>query len=92
LAQISTAQSSYAWTYRVSKAALNMAVVAAQTDYPKATFIALCPGWVQTDMGGPGAPLTVEASVSAMRATLAQVTRQDQAKFLHHDGQPYPSW
>ena len=92
LAQISTAQSSYAWNYRVSKAALNMAVVAAQSDYPKATFIALCPGWVQTDMGGPSAPLTVEASVSAMRATLANVTSKDKAKYLHHDGQPYPSW
>jgi NAD(P)-dependent dehydrogenase (short-subunit alcohol dehydrogenase family) len=92
LAQISTAQSSYAWTYRVSKAALNMAVVAAQADYPKAILIALCPGWVKTDMGGPSAPLTVEASVSAMRATLANLTPKDKAKFLHHDGQPYPSW
>ena len=92
LAQISTAQSSYAWAYRVSKAALNMAVVAAQADYPKAILIALCPGWVKTDMGGPSAPLTVEASVSAMRATLAKLTPKDKAKFLHHDGQPYPSW
>ena len=92
LAQISTASSSYAWTYRVSKAALNMAVVAAQADYPKAILIALCPGWVQTDMGGPSAPLTVEASVRAMRATLAKLTPKDKAKFLHHDGQPYPSW
>lgn len=92
LAQISTASSSYAWTYRVSKAALNMAVVAAQADYPKAILIALCPGWVQTDMGGPSAPLTVEASVSAMRKTLANLTPKDKAKFIHHDGQPYPSW
>jgi NAD(P)-dependent dehydrogenase (short-subunit alcohol dehydrogenase family) len=92
MGQISAAQSSYAWTYRVSKAALNMAVVAAQTDYPKAILIALCPGWVQTDMGGPCAPLTVEASVSAMRATLASLTPKDRAKFLHYDGQPYPSW
>jgi NAD(P)-dependent dehydrogenase (short-subunit alcohol dehydrogenase family) len=92
LGHISSVESSYAWTYRVSKAALNMAVVAAQSDYPEATFIALCPGWVQTDMGGPSAPLTVEASVSAMRATLAKVTSKDRAKYLHHDGQPYPSW
>ena len=69
-----------------------MAVVAAQADYPKAILIALCPGWVQTDMGGPSALLTVEASVSSMRATLAKLTPKDKAKFLHHDGQPYPSW
>ena len=92
MGQISTVESSFGWTYRVSKAALNMAVVAAQPDYPKATFIALCPGWVQTDMGGAGAPLTVQASVGAMRQMLASVTAKDKAKFLHHDGRPYASW
>jgi NAD(P)-dependent dehydrogenase (short-subunit alcohol dehydrogenase family) len=92
MGQIGDVGSSHGWTYRVSKAALNMAVVAAQSDYPKATFIALCPGWVQTDMGGAGAPLSVQASVSAMRATLAKVTPKDKAKYLHHDGRAYPSW
>jgi len=92
MGQISTVESSFGWTYRVSKAALNMAAVAAQPDYPKATFIALCPGWVQTDMGGAGAPLTVEASVGSMRQTLSAITPKDKSKFLHHDGRPYASW
>ena len=92
MAQIGEVESSFGWTYRVSKAALNMAVVAAQNDYAKATFIALCPGWVQTDMGGASAPLTVEESVSAMRKTLSKVTNKDRGRYLHHDGQPYTSW
>jgi NAD(P)-dependent dehydrogenase (short-subunit alcohol dehydrogenase family) len=92
MGQIGDASSSFGWTYRVSKAALNMAVVSAQPDYPKATFVALCPGWVQTDMGGPGASLTVEQSVSAMRKTINGLKRGSQVRFLHHDGRPYPSW
>jgi NAD(P)-dependent dehydrogenase (short-subunit alcohol dehydrogenase family) len=92
MGQIGDASSSFGWTYRVSKAALNMAVVSAQPDYPKATFVALCPGWVQTDMGGPGASLTVEQSVSAMRKTIDGLKRGSQVRFLHHDGRPYSSW
>jgi NAD(P)-dependent dehydrogenase (short-subunit alcohol dehydrogenase family) len=92
MGQIGEVESSFGWTYRVSKAALNMAVAAAQKDYAKATFIALCPGWVQTDMGGAGATLTVAQSVSAMRKTLSEVTNKDRGRFLHHDGRPYTSW
>ena len=92
MGQIGAVESSFGWTYRVSKAALNMAVAAAQNDYAKATFIALCPGWVQTDMGGTSAPLTAQDSVAAMRKTLAKVTHKDRGRYLHHDGQPYTSW
>ncbi len=92
MGQIATVASSDAWTYRVSKAALNMAVAGAQHDYPGAVLLALCPGWVQTDMGGAAASLTVDASVSAMRATLAGVTARDRGRFLHHDGRPYDGW
>jgi NAD(P)-dependent dehydrogenase (short-subunit alcohol dehydrogenase family) len=92
MGQIGGVESSFGWLYRVSKAALNMAVAAAQHDYAKATFIALCPGWVQTDMGGPSATLTVEQSVSAMRKTLSKITSKDRGRYLHHDGRAYPSW
>nr|WP_315234588.1 SDR family oxidoreductase [uncultured Albidiferax sp.] len=92
MGQIGEVSSSDGWAYRVSKAALNMVVAAAQHDYPRATLLALCPGWVQTDMGGPGARLTVQDSVAAMRNTLAAATSADRGRFLHHDGRPYASW
>lgn len=92
MARITGVSSSYSWTYRVSKAALNMAVASARHDYPQAILVALSPGWVQTDMGGSGAPLTVEDSVSAMRATLARLTPADSGRFFGIDGQPMQGW
>ena len=92
MAQIGGVESSRGWTYRVSKAALNMAVAAAQNDYPRATLLAISPGWVQTDMGGPGASLTVEASVSAMRKALAAAKGKRKGQFINYDGTPFSSW
>ena len=88
---ISEAGSS-AWLYRVSKAALNMAVAAAQPAWPRATLVTLDPGWTQTDMGGAGAPLTVERSVSGLIATIAGITPADRGRLLHHDGRRAGRW
>lgn len=92
MAQIGTVASSYGWLYRVSKAALNMAVTAAQKDYPKVIMVAMSPGWVRTDMGGAGAPLTAQDSVAAMRRTLAGLSAQHQGAFLQHDGRLFDTW
>ena len=89
---ITEVPSSSSWTYRVSKAALNMAVQSARFDYQKAHFMALSPGWVQTDMGGAGAPLTVEISVQQMRQTIAKTKSQDANVFWHPDGKHFKGW
>jgi NAD(P)-dependent dehydrogenase (short-subunit alcohol dehydrogenase family) len=92
MGSIGEAGSSFGWTYRVSKAALNMAVIAAQHDYPQAIMLPMCPGWVRTDMGGPNASISVQESVTAMRKTIAGLTVQDKGKYFHHDGRVYSSW
>lgn len=92
MGRIGGVESSFGWTYRVSKAALNMAVVAAQHDYPGCIMVALDPGWVQTDMGGRDAPLTAGESVSAMRATIGKIGQRHKGAFLHHDGRKAVSW
>ena len=92
MGHIAGAGSSFGWTYRVSKAALNMAVAAARHDYPQAIFAAISPGWVRTDMGGPGAPLSVEDSVAGMRRTIAGLTPRQSGAFLHHDGRRFQGW
>ena len=86
MGRIGGTDNSYSWVYRASKAALNMAVVAAQADYPKAIFVAVSPGWVQTDMGGREAPLTPARSVADMRKAIAGLGRDDRGAFLAHDG------
>lgn len=92
MSQIGAVTASNAWLYRSSKAALNMAVAAAQHDYPGATLVTLDPGWVQTDMGGETAPLTVQGSVQGMRAVLASLKPEDRGRLLHHDGRRASTW
>lgn len=92
MSQIGEVSASGAWLYRVSKAALNMAVASARHSYPGALCVALDPGWVQTDMGGGSAPLTVERSVDGLRRVLASLTREDNGRLIHHDGRRAASW
>lgn len=90
MGRISAAPSSYGWLYRASKAALNMAVVAAQGDYPLAQMVLMHPGWVQTDMGTAAATLPVQASVANMRRSLAELKRP--ARVLSAQDVPYVQW
>ena len=78
--------------YATSKAALNLlAKGLAETLRPRRiTVVALSPGWVRTDMGGEGAPLTPEVSVRGLRKVLAGLRSEDSGRFLAHDGSPIP--
>ena len=92
MSQIGSVEDSGSWVYRVSKAALNMAVAAAQNDYPRATLVTIDPGWVQTDMGGATAPVPIEDSVSGMRSVIASLTPEDRGQLLHYDGRRAAHW
>ena len=80
------------WSYRISKAALNMANrnLAIELQREKIPAVVLHPGWVRTDMGGRGAPLEVEEAVSAMIAAIDGVTPADTGGFLDRFGKPCP--
>lgn len=58
--------------YRASKAALDMLLrsVAARQARSGRTFLAVDPGWVRTDMGGPDASLDVETSTRGIAGML----------------------
>lgn len=77
------------WLYRASKAALNSVLKDASIALAdRATWVAVHPGYVRTDMGGPGAPLTPQESVRDLRRLIAGLTPADNGRFLNHDGQP----
>ena len=76
-----------AWLYRVSKAALNMAVASASQQWPGVTLVALDPGWTQTEMGGPNAPVTLAQSAAGLMAVLEQVKPEDSGCLLRYDGE-----
>ena len=78
--------------YATSKAALNMLVkgLGANLASKGIIVVALSPGWVRTDMGGAGAPLAPETSVSDLRNVIAGLKSSDSGKFLSHDGSPIP--
>jgi NAD(P)-dependent dehydrogenase (short-subunit alcohol dehydrogenase family) len=78
--------------YRSSKAAVNMAMRSAAIDLaPRGIACVLVnPGWVKTDMGGQGAPLTATESVAALKRLIASIGLAQSGKFFNYDGREYP--
>jgi NAD(P)-dependent dehydrogenase (short-subunit alcohol dehydrogenase family) len=76
--------------YRSSKTALNMAwrtLALANRDLACAV---LHPGWVQTRMGGPNAPVQPEESIAGMRRVIDGLTSADSGEFFDYQGNRVP--
>ena len=83
--------SSAGWLYRASKAAVNSVLKDVSLALAgRAICVAFHPGWVQTDMGGAGADLPVQQSVSDMRRVITRLEAEDNGSFLNHDGATIP--
>lgn len=78
--------------YRASKAALNMAwsCLALDARGRGVPCVLFSPGWVKTRMGGAGAEITSEESVSGMRELIERLTIEDTGRFLRRDGSELP--
>jgi NAD(P)-dependent dehydrogenase (short-subunit alcohol dehydrogenase family) len=78
--------------YRGSKAALNMfmrSFAARQSDTARA-LVLMAPGWVQTDLGGPGARLTIEESIPNLVNVLLAKRERPGLEYLDYLGRTVP--
>ncbi|WP_119632854.1 SDR family oxidoreductase [Methylocaldum marinum] len=78
--------------YRSSKAALNAVMKGLSLEFKPLNIgvLLLHPGWVQTRMGGPGAPLSPEQSVQGMRRLVDEFTLADTGRFFRYNGTEIP--
>ena len=82
----------YGLSYGMSKAALNMGVKKLSSELKRRgiAILALHPGWVQTDMGGAGAPLKPPESISGMLEVIDHLSLDATGSFLNYAGERLP--
>ena len=80
------------YAYRASKAALNLVVKALSIDLaPRGVrTIAVHPGWVVTDMGGPDAAVNKVDSIAGIRRVVAAYGGEQTGQFFQYDGKELP--
>lgn len=85
-------QSGGNYSYRSSKAALNAVSVSLANDLSDLdiSVVALHPGWVQTDMGGPNGLIDVETSATGLKAILDKAGKAENGKFYDYSGKQLP--
>lgn len=76
--------------YRASKAAVNKVAQCLATDLqPQGIAVAsIHPGWVRTDMGGPGADISPRESAEGIKRLLDGLSPESTGRFWNYDGTP----
>lgn len=92
LASIGNNKGGSSYGYRASKAALNMLTVCLANELRAEGFtcVAVHPGWVRTDMGGPAAPLLPAQSAAALLERIGTLRVEQSGQFLNYDGVQLP--
>jgi len=80
------------YSYRASKAALNMLNKSLAAELGKQGFVCVVmhPGWVKTRMGGEAAPVQPQDSVAGMLKVISGLQAADNGRFFDYQGQELP--
>ena len=81
-----------AYAYCTSKAALNkyMKMAALELGKENISVAVIHPGWVQTDMGGPGADITPLESATGIANVIGNLNASNNGGFWKWDGEEHP--
>ena len=72
----------WAPAYSISKTALNSVTQQLAAALPEFAVNSVCPGWVRTDMGGSGAPRSVEQGADTIVWLATEAPPSITGKFL----------
>lgn len=92
MGSIGDCMSGKSYAYRASKTALNMFTVAMKNELRDlgVSVLLIHPGWVETDMGGPNAPIQAEESVNGIMARIEEQNLDLTGRFVDYAGQALP--
>lgn len=92
MGSIGDCASGKSYAYRASKTALNMFTTAMKNELREkgVGLLLIHPGWVETDMGGPNAPIQAEESVSGIMARIDEQTLDMTGRFVDYAGNILP--
>ncbi len=78
------------YIYRSSKAAVNAVMRSLAVDLAPEGFIVtlLHPGWVRTEMGGPGAAIDTGTSAAGLADVITGLAPEQSGGFFNYDGTP----
>ena len=90
MGSISDCRSGRSYAYRASKTALNMFSIAMKNelDGMGSSLLIIHPGWVETDMGGPNAPLSTDESVRGIMQRITEQNMSMSGRYVQFDGTP----
>jgi NAD(P)-dependent dehydrogenase (short-subunit alcohol dehydrogenase family) len=79
------------YCYASTKAGVNRVMLGLARDLKDQVIVnVIHPGWVKTDMGGPGADITPQESAAGIRRVIASLSKEDSGKFFKWNGDIHP--